>query len=253
MATEIISVPYKEAVYVDSAIIYDGSTTISGIDLTNPIKVYASQSYTDGSQVYLYDIVGTTELNNGTFTISGTTANEFLLYNSDGNPVNGSGYTAYVSGGTVEYYTSTITGLSHLEGEMVYVAGEGTTQSGTVVSGSVTITTPVKYAAIGLPFTSHVQTMRFDLGNEAGSAIGKKKAIFQVATRMYRSTALKIGPTPTGTLDDMDFDGTTLYTGDKVETFRYGAKDEQTVTVVSELPYPFTILAIAPTQYTTPV
>lgn len=83
---------------------------VSGVDLTNPIRVTTSTAHNlvSGTFVTLKDIVGTVELNESSFYISTVTGTTFDLY-SDKQLQNGidgtSGYTAYSSGGTVQHET----------------------------------------------------------------------------------------------------------------------------------------------------
>ena len=61
--------------------------------------------------------------------------------------------------------TSSLRGLTHLEGEVVDVIGEGSPQtSKTVSSGAITIDTAVEEATVGLLYSSDLQTMRLDDG-----------------------------------------------------------------------------------------
>jgi len=70
---------------------------ISNVSLTNPCQVEVNNHGLDtGDSIYIYDIVGTTELNNNNFTVTVVDDNNITL---DG--VDATGYTAYVSGGVV--------------------------------------------------------------------------------------------------------------------------------------------------------
>ena len=72
--------------------------------------------------------------------------------------------------------TSTLTGLSHLEGEDVYVWGNGR-QSGplTVSSGSVEIDYDVTYAIIGLSYDGLYKSGRLNWGGDSGTALTQNK------------------------------------------------------------------------------
>jgi hypothetical protein len=76
---------------------------ISAIALTNPVRVTtATHSYTDGQEVLLTGISGTTELNDRRFYIDVISATQFDLIGVDGTS-----YTAWTSGGS-SYRTSDI-------------------------------------------------------------------------------------------------------------------------------------------------
>lgn len=69
--------------------------TISGATQANPVVVTAnSHGYDNGDEVYISGVVGMTELNNRVFIVANKAANTFELQDVDG-----SAYTAYVSGG----------------------------------------------------------------------------------------------------------------------------------------------------------
>jgi hypothetical protein len=72
------------------------ATTITGASKANPCVITkASHPYSTGDEIYVAGIVGMTELNDRTFTITKIDANSYSL---DG--VNSTGYTTYTSGGT---------------------------------------------------------------------------------------------------------------------------------------------------------
>lgn len=79
----------------------DGTVTEAGVSITgatqaNPVVITAaSHGYSNGDRVLITDVAGMVELNNREFTVANKTANTFEL-----SGVNGSGYTAYSSGGT---------------------------------------------------------------------------------------------------------------------------------------------------------
>ncbi len=67
--------------------------------------------------------------------------------------------------------TTTITGLSHLEGETVAILGDGAVQpSKTVASGSITLQNAVEEAHVGIGYNSDVQPMPIELDNLAHRA-----------------------------------------------------------------------------------
>ena len=78
---------------------------ITNITLTNPVVVTApGHDLTSGTYVIIKSVIGTTELNNNYFYVWVDNSTTFKLY-ADINlniPVDGTGYTAYVSSGTVE-------------------------------------------------------------------------------------------------------------------------------------------------------
>jgi hypothetical protein len=104
-----------------------GSTaplTITGINLaTDTITVASAAGLANGDDVYIWGIVGTTQLNNRGFTVTGLSGNNFQLVEYYGNgdvstPVDFSGYTAWISGGNVS--ESDVNALGY--GVQVYAA-----------------------------------------------------------------------------------------------------------------------------------
>lgn len=84
------------------------NAAITGITLTNPVEITApGHSFTSGTYITIDNVVGTTELNLNKYYVWVDSTTTFKLY-SDLNlntPVDGTGFTAYVSGGTVELNT----------------------------------------------------------------------------------------------------------------------------------------------------
>jgi hypothetical protein len=74
--------------------------------------------------------------------------------------------------------TTTITGLDHLEGEDVVVWGDGKDQGTfTVSSGSITLTTAVSNAVVGLGYTADYKSSKLGYGAQQGTPLNKKKII----------------------------------------------------------------------------
>lgn len=97
--------------------------------------------------------------------------------------------------------STTVTGLSHLEGQSVVVwssnaAGRRDQDNmATVSSGSITVPAAVTSAVVGLPYTGKMKTVKLAYASEAGSAITQKKRVSHlgiVATDIGL-TGVKIG------------------------------------------------------------
>jgi len=80
--------------------------TITAATQADPVVVTSVNTYTNGASVIIYDVVGMTELNGYTFTVANATSTSFEL-----SGVDGTGYTAYISGGTIR---SSPTGIGYL-------------------------------------------------------------------------------------------------------------------------------------------
>ena len=150
---------------------------------------------------------------------------------------------------------TSISGLTHLEGQTVSILANGSTHPDkTVASGAITLDRSVTKAHIGLPFTSKVETLRVDQGSASGSSQGKTKRISEVTVRLYRSVGLEVG-TSSSELDRIPFRSSAaamdaavpLFSGDKTIEFRGGFDDDATIVAQQSQPLPTTLLAIYPT------
>lgn len=87
-------------VYKDGASVTEGDKTITGATQADPVVISSTaHGYLDGEWVIISGVVGMTELNGKTFVVFEKTDNAFKLKDVDGNTVDGTGYTAYSSGG----------------------------------------------------------------------------------------------------------------------------------------------------------
>ncbi len=92
--------------------------------------------------------------------------------------------------------TTTISGLTWLEGKTVSVLGNGGVLPSQVVeNGKITLPSPVTYAQIGLPITSELKTLPAGAQFQDGSmGRGHMKNVNKVFIRVYRSSGLFVGP-----------------------------------------------------------
>jgi hypothetical protein len=74
--------------------------------------------------------------------------------------------------------TTSITGLTHLEGEVVTVLADGKVHPDcTVSSGAITLNYTASKVQVGLPYTSKYLSLKLPTGAQAGTAVNKQKAI----------------------------------------------------------------------------
>lgn len=242
---------YQEDCYfVDSGLSYDAPVVISGITKANPgvVTTATAHGFSNGNTVKIRKVVGMTEVNEVEFTVANAAANTFEL-----SGVNTSAYTAYVSGGEVRKCTTSISGLSHLEGEEVQVLADGASHPDeTVASGAITLDLSSDIVHVGLGYTPAVKTLRAEGGSAQGTAQGKKKRIAKVMIRLYRSLGVKIGSDELN--DDIYFRDSSmsmdepvdLFTGDKDIHFPIGWETTGQIYITSEQPLPMTIICLAP-------
>lgn len=140
--------------------------------------------------------------------------------------------------------TATITGLWHLRGETVAYLNNGTPGTGTVsATGALTVTATTK-CHIGYAFTSVLKTLDFEAGAASGSAQGRQKRISAVTLRLHRSQGGSVGIE--GATDAIEYDGTALFSGDRVVTMPSGWDERCHVYIEHDDPVPFTVLAVIP-------
>jgi len=141
--------------------------------------------------------------------------------------------------------TTTISGLTHLEGKTVAVLADGLVQTSKVVTGgSITLSPAASKVHAGLPYTSTLQTMRVEAADGEGTSQGRKKRTNQVVFRFYKAKQFKYGLTPAGTLKEITF--TSLFSGDKEVDFPSGWDRTGTISIINEKPLPITVVAIVP-------
>ncbi len=124
--------------------------------------------------------------------------------------------------GTVSTATTSVSGLSHLEGETVkLVINDAVFPDTTVSSSSISISVPVGWTnvaiQVGLGYTSTLKTMRVEAGSQAGKAQGLKKRWNEVKVRLLDTTGVKINgdQLPFRTSSTPMSSGIGLFTGDK--------------------------------------
>jgi hypothetical protein len=149
---------------------------------------------------------------------------------------------------------TTISGLSHLEGETVSVLADGATHPDKVVSsGSITLDRSASKVKVGLGYTSLLQTMRIDAGSQNGTSQSKTKRIYEITARLYESIGVEIGP-DLNNMERIPFrssanamdSGINVFTGDKEIEFRGNYETDGFIFVRQTQPLPLTILSLYP-------
>ena len=169
--------------FSDSYLTLDENKAITGITNANPAVITStSHGLSDGDLIIIKDLVDPLEsdldasktnmstLNGGIYTVANKTSNTFEL-----SDVDTSNYNSYGSSGNVWERVTSVSGLDHLEGKIVQVKGDGSTQANkTVTNGAVTLDTAAGQIILGLPYTTTIKTLthRFDIG--LGSMQGQR-------------------------------------------------------------------------------
>jgi len=149
---------------------------------------------------------------------------------------------------------STLSGLDHLEGQVVAILADGATHPNkTVSSGSITLDRSAKNVKVGLAYTSLLQTMRLNAGSQNGTSQGKTKRIYDITVRMFETIGVEVGPDldnleriPFRSSADLMDEGIPPFTGDKEVEFRGNYETDGFIFVRQTQPLPFTILSLYP-------
>lgn len=153
---------------------------------------------------------------------------------------------------------TTISGLSHLEGQTVAIIGDGATYPTQVVTaGAITLPTPACKVSIGLPQRARLQTMRLNAGAGDGTSQGKTSRINKLTVRFLESLGCTFGRS-FSQMDEINFrsvsdamDGPpALFTGDQLVDFDGDYDTDPWVCVETSEPQPCTVVAIMPINST---
>lgn len=161
--------------------------------------------------------------------------------------------------------TSTLTGLSHLEGQTVKVVVDGAVQQDkTVTGGSITL----DQAGLGATMTAHVglgyewvlRGMKLPYGAQAGTAVAKTKTVTRIGLTLLDSASFDYGVEVGNkvSLRAKSFrnaavpmgEAVPLFTGETILDMDGGYDTDPRLIMRGNLPLPFTLLAIAPDMRT---
>lgn len=149
---------------------------------------------------------------------------------------------------------TTVTGLSHLEGQTVAIMGDGATYpTQTVTGGTITLPTPACKIQVGLAVRGRLKTMRLNAGAGDGTSQGKTARINKAAIRLLETLGCKFGPS-FEQLDEIDFrtvadqmDGPpALFTGDQIVDFDGDYSTDPWVCLETQEPQPCTVIGVMP-------
>lgn len=152
--------------------------------------------------------------------------------------------------------STSVTGLSHLEGESVDILGDGAVQAAkTVASGAITLDTAAADVVAGIPYTSKLQPSKIEVQLQDGTAQGRKWVCKRASLNLWKSFGLEYGATAGGS-QWFDVQGMSVETplGDPadlttglVRINNLGAHgDSVDLTLRQRLPLPANVLAIIP-------
>lgn len=149
---------------------------------------------------------------------------------------------------------TTISGLDHLDGEVVSILADGNVEpQQTVVNGSITLDHPCSAITAGLPFLCQLQSLYIDIESQGGTIQSKRKKINAVTVRTQDTRGLKVGMAFDSTLTEIKERTTeamgqpiALFTGDQRVTVAPLWNVQAQICVQQDYPLPSTILALIP-------
>lgn len=149
---------------------------------------------------------------------------------------------------------TTISGLSHLDGQTVAVLADGGVHRPLVVtSGRIVLDAPASRVHAGLGFRSVASPMPNDDGAARGTAQGKTKRVANIDVRVYESLGFRVGPSLTKLRSIKFRDASVgfgspppLFTGDVRLDFDGDWGPDAPLYFVQDDPFPMTLLAVMP-------
>ncbi len=188
----------ENSFFVDSGLTLDVPSTVTGATQANPVVITDNgHPYSNGDLVDLRDIVGMTELNNNQYMIANITANTYeLTHRTSGVNTDGTGFTAYVSGGTSREAVVSISGLDHLEGKAVAVLANGNVVNDlSVVSGAITLPRAASIVHVGLAYLPAMETLDIEPSAKVTETVkAKEVSVSKVVMEVEKSRGGWVGP-----------------------------------------------------------
>ena len=250
----------------------DGTVVTGVTKVSNGVVTSLAHGLSSGDEVHFHDVGGMVELNgNGytvvvltvdTFTI-GVNTSTFTTFTVGGTvhrATDSAAFTAYSASGEMRVLVTTITGLSHLEGEAVKVFADGAIQTDkTVASGSITLAAAASVVHVGLEYEKRWKSLKLAFSADQGTAVGSPKNIADVVLIMMETAE---GAVSTATEDEdgenafteldlrpatqVDGDPVPFFTGEKQLGVTAGYDTDLRLVLKSTAPVPATILGIVP-------
>jgi hypothetical protein len=216
----------------------DTGTNVTGITQANPGVVTAPAHDLDtGDEVAFFGVNGMTDVNGNGYTVTKIDADSFSIgvdtsgfgaYTSAGEAhlaIDSSAYTAYAAGGEVRKKVTSVSGLSHLEGETVKVFADGAVQTDkTVASGAITLDDSASVVHVGLSYEHRWKSLKLAYGSQNGSAVGKPKSLADVILVLMEAAEGSISVATVdsdgeGIFSELDLRDATNLDGDAVPFF----------------------------------
>ncbi len=146
--------------------------------------------------------------------------------------------------------TKTLQGLEHLEGQKVVILADGSPIEGlTITNAACTIPFAAKNIMVGLPYTSTLIPQPLEGDTQSGASLGQNRGIGQCTLRVENSLGGKYGASK-DVLYDFPFvpetwgEAVAPFSGDMHFIPGGGQSSTETVCLLQDKPFPFTIAAL---------
>jgi len=148
---------------------------------------------------------------------------------------------------------TSVTGLTHLEGETVQVFADNFfVGTKTVASGAITLDESATDVTVGLGYEADIETIPMEEGATTIGGLGLIKKIDRAHIRFFDTIGAKYGPRAAD-LDDINFRPTDIameddlppFTGIKTVLFQGGPSNEAKILIRSDTPHPCGISSVS--------
>lgn len=148
-------------------------------------------------------------------------------------------------------YFNTITGLNHLNGQIVDILADGFVIKDVVVeNGTITLDKFVTKAIIGLPYETRVETLDINYAGNGQATFGEKRRLVSAILQFIDSCDCRVG-TSNGPIDEVIFrTDEPLGTPTPLKTQKYEQNltshhsEEEHIVILQDKPLPFTVSTI---------
>lgn len=252
----------EQAWYLDCALAYDGAvsaTLTPGAGATS--RGATGVSFTAGSAVFAATDVGRSIVYRYYDSDAGTfrSAKAQITGYTSSTLVQATILAAFPSLSAIasagwRMTANIITGLWHLEGQVISILADGATHPDkTVSAGAVTLDRQSAYVVLGLSCPARGRTLNIEAGAQDGTAQGKKKKIPGVVFRFHQTLGGRYGkdfdkmyPFQFRKGSDLMDNPPPIQDGDFPVTFPGGWDREGRICFEQDQPLPMTLLAIMP-------
>ena len=244
----------EDSFFVDSGLSKDTAIVITDITEAEPgvVTTDGAHGLSNGDRVRITNVKGMTDVNQKYYFVANKAATTFELTDENGTDVNTGDYDDYVSDGEVRLCVTSISGLTHLEGESVAVCADGGAHPNrTVETGAITLDSSYARVHVGLAYIPKIKGLRIESGSPiGGTGQGLLGRIIRATVRLYRTLGCRIG-IDGGDMETVIFRDNSflnkapvLFTGDKEVKYPSQWSKAEQFYLEQTQPLPFHVLGV---------